>query len=326
MPARKGQGQWALGYREPLNPNERAKRDSDGLAVRQRIIDVYQHTGFAGIDPIDLRSRFRWFGLYTQRREGIPGGATATLEPEELEAEYFMLRVRIDGGALTSDQLRVDRRDLVHVRPRCCGHHRPAEHPAALDPGRGRARDLDEARGGRPVHDRGMWRHSARDAGLPARRRRDRLAPRCRRGPQRDGREVRRRPGVLQSAAQVQDVHLRLRAALHQPRDQRRVVRRCDRPGRHTRLRPVGGRRAVDEPDVRQAARCLRPPGRGQRGVGRRHRDLPRLRLPALAQPRPTEVPDGRLGPGKVPRGSRDRVPRPGPARRSRAARFACAP
>ena len=106
MPARKGQGQWALGYREPLNVNERAKRDSDGLAVRQRIIDIYQHTGFAGIDPIDLRNRFRWFGLYTQRRQGIPGGQTATLEPEELEDEFFMLRIRIDGGALTSEQLR----------------------------------------------------------------------------------------------------------------------------------------------------------------------------------------------------------------------------
>jgi sulfite reductase (ferredoxin) len=107
MPARKGQGQWALGYREPLNPNERSKRDNDGLKVRQRIIDIYQHTGFQGIDPGDLRGRFRWYGLYTQRREGIPGGQTATLEPEELEAEYFMLRIRIDGGGLTSAQLRV---------------------------------------------------------------------------------------------------------------------------------------------------------------------------------------------------------------------------
>jgi sulfite reductase (ferredoxin) len=107
MPARKGQGQWALGYHEPLNPNERAKRDNDGLNVRQRIIDIYQYTGFAGIDPGDLRGRFRWFGLYTQRRPGIPGGATATLEPEELEDEFFMMRIRIDGGALTSEQLRV---------------------------------------------------------------------------------------------------------------------------------------------------------------------------------------------------------------------------
>jgi sulfite reductase (ferredoxin) len=107
MPARKGQGQWALGYREPLNANERAKRDDDGLAVRQRIEDIYQYTGFAGIDPADLRGRFRWYGLYTQRRPGIPGGKTATLEPEELEDELFMLRIRVDGGALTSEQLRV---------------------------------------------------------------------------------------------------------------------------------------------------------------------------------------------------------------------------
>jgi sulfite reductase (ferredoxin) len=106
MPARKGQGQWALGYREPLNPTERSKRDDDGLNVRQRIIDVYQHTGFGGIDPGDLRGRFRWHGLYTQRRQGIPGGQTATLEPEELEDEFFMMRVRIDGGGLDSRQLR----------------------------------------------------------------------------------------------------------------------------------------------------------------------------------------------------------------------------
>ena len=106
MPARRGQGQWALGYREPLNPNERSKRDNDGLLVKQRIIDIYQHTGFAGIDQADLRGRMRWYGLYTQRRPGIPGGKTATLEPEELEDEFFMMRIRIDGGGLTSVQLR----------------------------------------------------------------------------------------------------------------------------------------------------------------------------------------------------------------------------
>lgn len=107
MAARKGQGQWALGYREPLNPNERAKRDNDGLLVKQRIIDIYAKGGFDSIDPGDLRGRFRWYGLYTQRAEGIPGGKTAILEPEELDAKYFMLRVRIDGGALTTEQLRV---------------------------------------------------------------------------------------------------------------------------------------------------------------------------------------------------------------------------
>ncbi|HTZ45210.1 MAG TPA: nitrite/sulfite reductase [Jatrophihabitans sp.] len=107
MAAHKGQGQWALGYREPLNPNERSKRDNDGLLVKQRIIDVYSRGGFDSIDPGDLRGRFRWFGLYTQRAQGIPGGKTAILEPEELDDRYFMLRVRIDGGSLTTDQLRV---------------------------------------------------------------------------------------------------------------------------------------------------------------------------------------------------------------------------
>ena len=103
----RGQGQWALGYREPLNPNERMKKDSDGLEVRQRILDIYSKTGFDAIDAGDLRGRMRWMGLYTQRAPGIPGGKTAVLEAEELEDKYFMLRVRIDGGQLSSDQLRV---------------------------------------------------------------------------------------------------------------------------------------------------------------------------------------------------------------------------
>src|SRR5215471_4838439 len=103
----RGEGQWALGHREPLNPNERIKKDDDPLNVRDRIENIYAHTGFAGIDPGDLRGRFRWYGLYTQRKPGIDGGRTATLEPEELDDEYFMLRVRIDGGAVTTEQLAV---------------------------------------------------------------------------------------------------------------------------------------------------------------------------------------------------------------------------
>ncbi|UJW32238.1 nitrite/sulfite reductase [Saccharothrix sp. AJ9571] len=104
---RRGEGQWALGYREPLNPNERSKKDDNPLNVRARIENIYAHGGFDSIDPADLRGRFRWFGLYTQRKPGIDGGRTATLEPEELDDRYFMLRVRLDGGALTLDQLRV---------------------------------------------------------------------------------------------------------------------------------------------------------------------------------------------------------------------------
>jgi len=99
-------GQWASGDRTPLNANERFKAEDDALNVRARIEQVYSRDGFASITSDDLRGRFRWWGLYAQRRPGIDGGRTALLEPEELEDEFFMLRVRIDGGALTTAQLR----------------------------------------------------------------------------------------------------------------------------------------------------------------------------------------------------------------------------
>ncbi len=86
----RGEGQWALGYREPLNPAELAKREDDGLNVRRRIETVYARQGFRSIWPSDLRNRFRWHGLYTQRPESDG---------------YFMLRIRIPGGALGSRQL-----------------------------------------------------------------------------------------------------------------------------------------------------------------------------------------------------------------------------
>jgi sulfite reductase (ferredoxin) len=107
QPRKRGEGQWALGYFEPLNPAERAKRDDDGLHVRARIETKYAKHGFSSIDKTDLRNRFRWWGLYTQRRQGVPGGATATVEPHELDDEFFMLRIRISGGLLTAEQLRV---------------------------------------------------------------------------------------------------------------------------------------------------------------------------------------------------------------------------
>jgi len=106
QPRKRGEGQWGLGYFEPLNPAERAKRDDDGLNVRARIESKYAKGGFRSIDKTDLRSRFRWWGLYTQRRQGVPGGATATAEPHELEDEFFMMRIRIPGGQLTTGQLR----------------------------------------------------------------------------------------------------------------------------------------------------------------------------------------------------------------------------
>ena len=123
---RRGEGQWALGYREPLNPNEQFKKDDNPLNVRARIINIYSHRGFASIDPNDLRGRFRWWGLYTQRRPGLDGGKTATLDPAELDDEFFMMRVRTDGALLGSTQLRAlgevstaYARDTADISDRC---------------------------------------------------------------------------------------------------------------------------------------------------------------------------------------------------------------
>ena len=108
-PAReaKSNGQWLVDGREPLNPNEVFKAaDNDPLAVRQRIETIYAHQGFDSIPSDDLHGRMRWWGLYTQRKQGIDGGRTGTLGPDELSDRYFMMRIRSDGGALTTAQLR----------------------------------------------------------------------------------------------------------------------------------------------------------------------------------------------------------------------------
>ena len=103
---RRAEGQWALGYREPLNANEQAKKDDNPLNVRARIENIYSKQGFDSIDKGDLRGRFRWWGLYTQREEGYDGTFTGDENIDLLEAKYFMMRVRCDAGALNVEQLR----------------------------------------------------------------------------------------------------------------------------------------------------------------------------------------------------------------------------
>jgi sulfite reductase (ferredoxin) len=105
--ADRSNGQWAVDGRVPLNHNEAFKAEGGGLEVRKRIERTHSVEGFDSISGDDLHGRFGWWALYTQRRPGIDGGRTAQLETHELEDRYFMLRVRIDGGALTSEQLRV---------------------------------------------------------------------------------------------------------------------------------------------------------------------------------------------------------------------------
>lgn len=99
-------GQWALGSTEPLNPNEVFKKEDAPLNVRERIETVYAKQGFDSIDKTDLRGRMRWWGLYTQRKEGYDGTFTGEDNVDLIEAPFFMLRVRSDGGVLSAAALR----------------------------------------------------------------------------------------------------------------------------------------------------------------------------------------------------------------------------
>ena len=68
---------------------EAIKKAKDGLDVWPDILR-YAQTGFASIDPDDFL-RMRWYGIYQQ-------------QPNE---GHFMLRVKIPGGDLSAEQLRV---------------------------------------------------------------------------------------------------------------------------------------------------------------------------------------------------------------------------
>ena len=97
----KPHGQWALDGRAPLNANEELKAAGNGLDVRERIETIYAKEGFDSIHADDLRGRFRWWGLYTQRKQGIDGGSTSKLDADSLSDEFFMMRIRLDGGQVT---------------------------------------------------------------------------------------------------------------------------------------------------------------------------------------------------------------------------------
>ncbi|MGD9514350.1 nitrite/sulfite reductase, partial [Mycolicibacterium sp.] len=87
-------------------PPARSTRDANPLNVRARNENHYAQGGFDSIDKGDLRGRFRWWGLYPQRKPGYDGTWTGDENTDMLEDSYFMLRVRSDGGALSAEALR----------------------------------------------------------------------------------------------------------------------------------------------------------------------------------------------------------------------------
>ncbi|WP_421617700.1 nitrite/sulfite reductase [Brevibacillus sp. TJ4] len=100
--------QWKWANDPSLNKMELTKLEKDGLDVIETIINTYSKQGYASIEPSDM-DRFKWAGVYQQRpKDG-----------------HFMMRVRIPGGILSSDQARTLAkiaedygRDLVDVTTR----------------------------------------------------------------------------------------------------------------------------------------------------------------------------------------------------------------
>ncbi|WP_442602669.1 nitrite/sulfite reductase [Paenibacillus sp. KN14-4R] len=73
-----------------LNKMEFVKLEKDGLDVIRTIIEKYALEGYASIPEDDL-NRFKWAGVYEQKPKGNG---------------YFMMRVRINSGIMTTAQVR----------------------------------------------------------------------------------------------------------------------------------------------------------------------------------------------------------------------------
>ena len=198
-------GQWAAGDKTPLNPNEEYKSTGDPLLVRERIDQHVLEVGLlvdspAGparqvplVGPVYAASaRHRW------RQDRDPRAPPA--RRRVLHAAHSLRRrpaVRRAGAR--------DRGHLHGVWPRHGGRQRSPEHPAALDPHRGRAGDLPARRGRWPAAHRGVRRHPARDPRLARGGRRQGRAHRPHTRNPRDHRPRHRLPRVLEPAPQVQD-------------------------------------------------------------------------------------------------------------------------
>ena len=103
--AKKPEGQWLVDGKAPLNHDEEIKQESPVLDVKQRVIDTYSKGGFDSIDREDLYPRFKWLGLYTQRKQNLGGEFTGE-DNSVLEDKYFMMRIRFDGGICSTAQAR----------------------------------------------------------------------------------------------------------------------------------------------------------------------------------------------------------------------------
>ena len=245
----RGEGQWAMGHLTPLNGNEQTKKDDDGLNVRARIEnDLRQRAASTPSTPPTCAAGCAGGVCTPSAGPGSTAARPAILEPEELDDEYFMLRVRIDGGRLTWTSC------APSPRSRPSSRATPPTSPT------GRTSSCTGSGSRTSRRSGGGWRRSGcpppRRAATPrasssARRSPASTPTRSSTAPRRSrrSRALHRQQGVLQPPAQVQDRDQRLPAG-RGARDQRHLVRRRRPPRARPGLRPVGRRRPVDQPEA----------------------------------------------------------------------------
>ena len=91
-------------------------------------IERFAREGVGAILPEWAGTYFNWWGIYTQG-DGV--GATGGVGGEGKATEYFMMRIGLPNGILTSEQLRV-MGSRQEVRTKSGRHHHASEHPAPL--------------------------------------------------------------------------------------------------------------------------------------------------------------------------------------------------
>ena len=294
---KRGEGQWALGYREPLNPNERSKKDDDALNVRARIENIYAKRGFASIDPATCAAASAGRASTPSASPASTAAGPRCSSRTSWTTSTSCCASASTAGSSTTEQLRAiggistefarDTADLTDRQNVQLHWIRIEDVPEIWRRLEAVGLSTTEACGdcprvilGSPV------------AGIAA----DEIidpTPAIRR----DRRALHRRPGVLQPAAQVQDRDHRSPGHDVVPRDQRHRVRR-------RRCTPsygpgfdlwVGGGLSTN-PMLAQRLGAWVPldevPEVWAGVVG----DLPRLRLPPAAAPGPAQVPGRRLG------------------------------
>ena len=302
-PRPRGEGQWGLGYHEPLNVAEQIKKEDDGptsaigsngSSRRRASARSANRTCAAGCGG----------GASTRSAGRAFPASTGSAELEELEDEFFMMRIRMTAGcsppssserAWASERYGSDVADITDRQNVQLHWIRIEDVPAVWE--RIEATGLSTAGG--------LRRHAASDAGCPLA---GVAATRSWTLPRRSARSEAASSATPPSATCRASTRPRSGAALalREPRDQRRVVRRRERPRSAGFDLWVGGGLSTN-PNSHSGWAFVPPARCPSRGPG--SPPVPRLRVPANAQPLAPEVPRGGLGRRAVPRGAREGVP-----------------